>query len=361
MLKGIKDKPLGPWFYLFPYLIPLVTYWGYSQGGVFLYATPILVFVILPVLDALIGTYTYNPNAQEMTALKQNMGFKWVAWGLVPVLLSTVIWGAYAQTTLTGYEWLGMTISVGLCSGGVGINLAHELIHKPTVHERRMGQILLMNTSYMHFYIEHLLGHHRRIGTPEDPATARRGESLYAFYVRSLWGSYKSAWGLEKQRLHKQNSKVLNQNNRMLWFAFWPAAYALGLGLAFGPWAAVFFALQSFVGFSLLEAVNYVEHYGLERKKMPQGHYEKVDIVHSWNANQLLTNGFLFMLQRHSDHHAHQSRHYQTLRQFDESPQLPTGYAGMLVLALFPPLWFWVMDRQLEKYQQGVKQLPLKA
>lgn len=347
----------SPLPFLVTYTVPLLAIWGFLQGGWFNFAVPVYIFGLVPLLDLVLGRNLYNPDPKETQQWLKNWGFSAIAWPHVPLLLALVFWGAWAvaRLPLTGLEIIGLTFSIGLCTGGIGINLAHELIHKPTRHERLMGQILLFNVSYMHFYIEHLLGHHRNVSTPADPASARQGESLYRFYFRSVLGSYRSAWGIESQRLRKKGLKVWSRHNRMLWFAFWPLAYASVLAVLLGWQATVFFAAQSLVAFSLLEGVNYVEHYGLERQKNPQGYYEKVDVVHSWNANQILTNALLFNLQRHSDHHAHQSRRYQILRQFDESPQLPTGYAGMLLLATVPPLWRRVMDPRVEAHMQPLR------
>lgn len=350
-------KANSPLPFLISYTVPLLAIWGFLQGGWFNFAVPVYIFVLVPLLDALLGTYTYNPTQDETVSLAANKSFSLIAWPHVPLLLGLVIWGAWAISNLplSTLEIIGLTCSIGLCTGGIGINLAHELIHKPTRHERLMGQILLLNVSYMHFYIEHLLGHHRNVSTPEDPASARQGESLYRFYFRSVFGSYRGAWQIESKRLQKKGLGIWSHHNRMLWFALWPALYATGLTVLFGPAALGFFIAQSIVAFSLLEGVNYVEHYGLERQKTPQGYYEKVDVVHSWNANQILTNALLFNLQRHSDHHAHQSRRYQILRQFAQSPQLPTGYAGMLLLATLPPLWRYVMDPRVEKHMQPLR------
>ncbi len=355
------SKAQNPWPFLITYTVPLLALWGYFQGGLFNFAVPLYIFGLVPFLDLLLGTYTYNPTERETADLSKRWGFQAVAWPHVPLLLGLVIWGAWTVTQpgLSTLETVGLTLSIGICTGGIGINLAHELIHKRSRHERLMGQILLMNVSYMHFYIEHLLGHHRKVSTFEDAASSRKGESLYHFYFRTVVGSYRSAWEIETRRLQKKDLAIWGRHNRMLWFVLWPALYAGLLTCAFGWGALAFFAAQSVVAFSMLEIVNYVEHYGLERQKNDKGHYEKVDVVHSWNANQILTNAMLFNLQRHSDHHAHQSRRYQILRQFEKSPQLPTGYAGMMLLSFIPPLWFRVMDPRVEAHMEPLRQPPL--
>jgi alkane 1-monooxygenase len=241
------------------------------------------------------------------------------------------------------WEMLGLALSVGVMNGN-GINFAHELLHKPTKFEQWSGKALLLTVSYMHFFIEHVRGHHVRIATPEDPATARFGENFYTFFPRTVIGSWKSAWELETERLRKRNIPIVHWRNQMLWFVALPIAFAGALGLAFGGTAVVFFAFQSYVAFFELELINYLEHYGLVRRKLPNGRYENVTAVHSWEARETLSNTLLIKLQRHADHHINPIRRYQSLRVFDESPQMPTGYPGMMILALVPPLFFTVMN-----------------
>lgn len=346
------NRPIGPLAYLLVMIIPLLTVWGFYQGGLYNFSVLVFVFGIVPLLDFVLGTYRYNPSPEECEELLERKSFQWVTWFLFPAPILLTLWGAWVIThvELTTLELVGLTLSVGMASGGIGINLSHELMHKTTKHERLMAQLLLLNTYYMHFIIEHILGHHRHIGTHQDPATARQGETLYTFYFRSVFGGVKSAWEIESKRLKKKSLAFWSHHNNMLWYTIWPNVYGVVLALIFGWQALPFFIIQGIIGFSLLEGVNYVEHYGLVRQKMDNGYFEPVSICHSWNANQMLTNIFLFMLQRHSDHHAHQSRRFQILRHFDESPQLPTGYAGMLVLATCPPLWRWVMDPKVDAY-----------
>jgi alkane 1-monooxygenase len=228
--------------------------------------------------------------------------------------------------------------------GGVGINTAHELGHKSEAVERWLSKIALAPTLYGHFYVEHNRGHHVRVATPEDPASSRFGESFYRFWPRTVAGSFRSAWDIEQTRLARMDRGPWSwQSDIVQAFALTALVYGALLA-AFGPVMIPFLVIQAVVGFSELEVVNYLEHYGLLRQKTPDGRYERATPEHSWNSNQLVTNVFLYQLQRHSDHHAHPTRRYQALRHFDESPQLPSGYASMIVLALVPPLWRRVMD-----------------
>jgi len=344
---------MHPWKYCIAYIVPASVLVGYALGGAFTFLTPFLVFVLVPLLDLFVGADSTNPTPEEMEQLSHRISFRLVLYLFVPVQLGLVIFGAYAvsQGTLSWLEILGLTLSVGVTTGGLGITIAHELAHKKRVLDRTLGKLLLMTVSYMHFYIEHNIGHHVNVATAKDPATARFGESFYAFFPRTVIGSFKSAWNIETERLARQDLTSWNPRNQMLWFILLPLAFAAMLGSLFGTSAVAFFFAQSVLAFTLLEVVNYLEHYGLERQPLSTGRYEKVTPAHSWNANQRLTNYLLFKLQRHADHHVHPVREYQTLRHFDESPQLPTGYAGMILLALVPPLWRRMMDPRVREFR----------
>jgi alkane 1-monooxygenase len=273
-----------------------------------------------------------------------------------PVLVGLVIWASWVVTHrgLTPVELAGLLISVGICTGGLGITVAHELIHKASWFDRRLGQLLLLNVGYMHFYIEHLIGHHGRVATPEDPASARLGESFYRFYARTVPGSWLSAWKIERERIARL--QLPWWRNQMLWFTVLPLAYG-GLLSLFGWQAFPFFLAQCVVGFSLLELVNYLEHYGLERQALPNGRYERVTVMHSWSTPQRLTNYFLLNLQRHADHHVNAAKPYPVLLHIEGAPELPTGYAGMVLLALVPPLFRRVMDPRVEAVRLGALQV----
>jgi alkane 1-monooxygenase len=248
-----------------------------------------------------------------------------------------------------------MAVSIG-CIGGIGINTAHELGHKKEANERWLSKVALAQVFYGHFYIEHNRGHHVRVATPEDPASARLGESFYEFWPRTVVGSLRSAWRLEKRRLARRRQSPWRLDNDVLnaWLmsiALWAAVL-----LAFGAGVAPYLVIQAVVGFSLLEVVNYMEHYGMLRQKVGVGErqrYERVLPSHSWNSNNIATNVLLYHLQRHSDHHANPTRRYQTLRDFEESPVLPTGYAGMIVLAIVPAVWRRVMDQRVVDHVGG--------
>ena len=244
-----------------------------------------------------------------------------------------------------------MILTLGFSCGVYGINVAHELGHRNTWYEQLMSKMLLLTSLYMHFFIEHNRGHHRNVSTDIDPASAKKGETLYFFWLRSTITSYISAWKLENNRLRKEGIFILSLKNEMLVFQIVQIAFLILIAVFFGIKTMALFIASATVGFLLLETVNYIEHYGLRRKEIKKGVYERTQPHHSWNSNHLIGRLMLFELSRHSDHHFKPSRKYQMLRHFDKSPQMPTGYPGMLMLAFIPPLWFYVMHKQIKVYE----------
>ncbi len=311
---------------------PVIGHWL----GAYWYAF-LVVLVIIPVLDLILGRSVRLSSAVEMQRLEANPFFRCVLHAWVPLQLALIGWGAW----LIGTGELGtgnavlFTLSVGLATGATGITIAHELGHKRSPLDRFLSRLLLVTVSYGHFTVEHNRGHHVRVATPEDPASARYGESFWAFLPRTLIGSFRHAWALERGEVLKPWAATL--------------AIAAALGLAFGPLAAAFFFGQSAMAITLLEAVNYVEHYGLQRAKLPDGRFERPGARHAWDAYERLSNCFLVHLQRHADHHLNPMRPYAALQPQAESPKLPTGYAGMIPVAMVPPLWFAVMNRRVPK------------
>lgn len=317
----------------FPYLIIyLVLTLGYLDHYRVLPLSPyfavFFVFVLVPIFDYLFGLDSYNPSNKVRRILEKKISFKAVTMLWLPYYLAYILWGAWIAwpecDTLS--KQISLVINVGIVSG-VNINMAHELIHKHPALEQWLGKICLCLTSYGHFSVEHLQGHHRNVSTLEDPASSRKGESLYAFLPRTVIGSFKSAFHLD--------FKTCCQN--------W--AITIAFSLLCIPWSSIkFFYFQGIIGFLFLEIINYIEHYGLSREPG-----ELVSPMHSWNAGQKVTNYLLIKLQRHSDHHTNPSWRYQTLRSWPHSPQLPFGYATMVLIALVPPLWFKIMDPLVDK------------
>ena len=247
---------------------------------------------------------------------------------------------------------LGIAFTLGSLNG-IAINTAHEMGHKKEHLERWFARIALAPSGYGHFFIEHNRGHHVRVATPDDPASSRLGESFWAFWPRTVSGSVRNSWELEKRRLRRMGKRTWTPRNDVL--NAWAMTVVLWavLIVLFGVGIVPYLLLQAVFAFSLLEAVNYLEHYGLLRESLPNGRYERVTPRHSWNNNHIVTNLFLYHLQRHSDHHANPTRRYQALRHFEESPQLPSGYAAMIVLCYFPPLWRRVMDKRVLAHYDG--------
>lgn len=323
--------------------------------NLFSWGVPVVVFGIIPVLDMLLGKDSLNPD--EESDVPQMVGerfYKAITLGWVAGFAVLLVWSMLelASGTFNLVGGIGWIFSIGIV-GGLGINVAHELIHKDDKLETRAGGFLLALVCYAGFKVEHLRGHHVHVSTPEDASSSRYNQSLYNFLPQAYVRNFMNAWKLEAERLERKGHKALSRHNELIGWYSLSALVLAGFTLAFGWLGAAFFLGQSFIAFTLLEIVNYLEHYGLHRRKLDNGRYERTTPEHSWNSNYFLTNVFLFHLQRHSDHHAWAKRRYQILRHHDVAPQLPAGYAAMVVLALFPPLWRRVMNPRVEAYYKG--------
>jgi alkane 1-monooxygenase len=322
--------------------------------GVFWFFGPILVFVLFPIFDYLRGLDAENPPDDVIEWLERDRYYRWCTYAFLPLQYAGLVLACWlwAEGGLSTVDSIGLALTMGIVSG-IAINTAHELGHKRAGLERWLSKVALAQSGYGHFFIEHNRGHHVRVATPEDPASARLGECFWAFLPRTVAGSLRSAWELEKARLARLHSSPWTIRNDIL--NAWAMTVLLfaGLTLAFGLVVLPYLLLQAVLGFCLLEVVNYLEHYGLLRQKREDGRYERCRPEHSWNSNNVASNVLLYHLQRHSDHHANPTRRYQTLRHVEEAPQLPTGYAGMIVFAWIPPLWRRVMDRRLLDHYEG--------
>jgi alkane 1-monooxygenase len=329
---------------------------GGSQelGNTAYWLGPVLIFIIFPALDHIIGTDSENPPDSILKWLEEDKYYRRVTYAWVPVQYAGLIFACWlwAYGDLNTLASVGLAVTVGVVNG-IAIATAHELGHKRPNLERWMSKIALAPTCYGHFYIEHNRGHHVRVSTPEDPASSRFGENFYAFWPRTVWGSLKSAIHLEKQRLDRVGSGFFSLKNDLINAWLMSLVLFVALTAVFGWVVLPYLIVQAIIGFSLLEVVNYLEHYGLLRQKKEDGRYERCQPKHSWNSNMVASNVFLFHLQRHSDHHAYPTRRYQALRHYDEAPELPEGYATMIVYALFPPVWRRVMDQRLVDHYGG--------
>ena len=348
---------VGSWLLYWWQPHDLVMFWG-----------PVFVFVVIPLLDVLMGQDPNNPPDEVLEMLEHDRYYRWVTYLFIPLQIVTFFFGAYMlgggplpgiePDSLSWFAKLGIASTMGM-TAGIGINTAHELGHKKEKLERWYARVALAQTAYGHFYIEHNRGHHVRVATPPDPASSKLGETLLEFFPRTVIGSLKSAWSLEKARLARKGQSPWSFHSDLInaWIftpILWGAALAINAAFGLQTWQILpYLVIQAAIGISLLEAVNYLEHYGMLRKKLDSGRYERVNPSHSWNSNNIGTNIMLYHLQRHSDHHANPTRRYQALRDFPQAPVLPTGYAGMIVLAWLTPVWRRVMDKKVVAHFNG--------
>ena len=343
--------------FVVPALMPVAAWLGARSGHVDLMAWfPLFfLFVLLPLADYALGHDPQNPTAEQATALESDRWFRWMTLAALPAQLGVLIWSGwhFAQTGFGPAGVAGWLLSQGIVGGVLAINVAHELIHKDTALERGAGGLLLTSVGYHGFKIEHLRGHHVHVSTPEDASSARFGQSLWHFLPRALVRNTANAWKLEAQRLAKSGKRWWHIDNELLrWSLLWVAlcvAFTVWLGLP----GLLFFLAQGFFAACSLEIINYIEHYGLERRRTADGRYERTTHLHSWNSDYLISNLLLFHLQRHSDHHETPRRRYQSLLHHADSPQLPGGYAAMFLLALCPPLWFRIVNPRVNAFRSG--------
>ena len=321
---------------------------------VFWWFGPLFAFGVIPILDTLIGDDRDNPPEDVVPHLERERYYRLIVYlatlvEYVAFFMCVRIVGTHA---LAWYDYVGFALSLGAATG-ISINTAHELGHKTNRFERWLAKITLAPVAYGHFFVEHNRGHHVRVATAEDPASARYGESFWAFLPRTVVGSVRSAWRLERTRLARLGRSPWTWRNEVL-HAWAMTVVVWGIAIAIGGVVVIpFLVIQAVYGASLLEVVNYVEHYGLGRRRLPDGRYERCTPQHSWNSNHVVTNLFLYQLQRHADHHANPTRSYQALRHFDDAPQLPAGYATMILLAYVPPLWYRVMNPRVVAHYRG--------
>ena len=325
--------------------------------GVWLWLGPIVILGIVPLIDWAAGLDPSNPPDSVIKALEQDRYYRWLTYLFLPLQYAgfALAFWYIATGDLTLVNKIGLAVTVGFI-GGLGINTAHELGHKKEAHERWLSKIALAQSCYGHFYIEHNRGHHVRVATPADPASSRVGESFYRFWPRTVFGSLASAWELESRRYSRRGQHPFRIGNDVINALLMTLALWAVMVVWLGPGIIPFLLIQAFIAITLLEAVNYLEHYGMLREIVGvpgKERYERVEPRHSWNSNNIATNVLLYHLQRHSDHHAHPTRRYQALRDEKGAPALPTGYASMILLALVPPMWNRIMDPRVVDHFDG--------
>ena len=337
--------------YLAAYTIPVMVFIGIYFRGLFTYLTPVYVFVLIPLLEMIFPLDSHNISEEESENKLKNKLFDWVLYLNLPIVYGLLI---YALITITSlpietYEFVGLMISLGIVLGVNGINVGHELGHRQTTNERFLGKALLLPSLYMHFYIEHNFGHHLNAATKEDPATARYNQSVYSFWITSVFRQYYNSWNIQKKLLKNNSLPFLSVKNDMLWYSIFQVSYLILIYAVFGYTGFLFALFSAITSFVLLETVNYIEHYGLLRLKTSSGRYERVKETHSWNSNHVIGRIILYELTRHSDHHYKTSKKYQVLDCHEDSPQMPYGYPTSMVLALVPPVWFHIMNKRIPR------------
>jgi len=343
----------------FKYLSPLIIYilaWvSFTQAGWLVWIPLIYAWILIPVIELFFQPNEKNMSATEAAIAKKDPVYDYLLYIIVvfQYLLLFKFLSVIATPNLPTLDIIGRIFTMGLLCGTFGINVAHELGHRKNKMEQFFAKALLLTSLYMHFFIEHNKGHHKNVSTPKDPSSARKNEILYTFYFRTIIFSYLSAWEISNKEVLKKGHQKWSVKNEMLQFQIIQIAFVGLIYFAFGGLATVYFIAAAGAGIALLETINYIEHYGLKRIETTNGNYERAMPRHSWNSNHALGRLMLFELSRHSDHHYLASKKYQILDHHDDAPQLPTGYPGSMILALFPPAWFYVMNRKIKNLEKN--------
>jgi alkane 1-monooxygenase len=348
MIKSLKSFKYFTPFVL--YILALLSF----NGNALICWTPLLyTFFLIPFVELFIKADPKNLDEVEEALAKKNKAYDFILYAAVIMQYYSlwVFFNSLKQEQLSTIDIIGRVLSMGLLCAAFGINVAHELGHRVNKMEQTFAKMLLLTSLYMHFFIEHNKGHHKHVATPHDPSTAKYNQSVYAFWPQTLIGTYLSAWKIANDEVGKKGKRWYSLQNEMLLFQIIQLLFVFAIYYFFGAISALLFIVAAFMGGLLLETVNYIEHYGLSRNTTSEEQYERVQPHHSWNSNHIIGRLMLFELSRHSDHHYLASRKYQILRSFDNAPQMPTGYPGMILLSLFPPLWFKIMHQQMKKYK----------
>lgn len=337
--------------FLLPFSLFVLAYLAFTQRG-WLIASPVIyAFGFIPLLELLIPLSKENMTEAEEKIAKDDRIYDWWLYIIVPLQYAALVFFLFSlqEEGLPTWEKWGRIVAMGLLCGAFGINVGHELGHRRFLYERNLAKALLLTSLYMHFYIEHNKGHHKNVSTKEDPSSARKWEPIYLFYFRTVIFGFFSAWKIAADDQKRKGKPILHFSNQMIQFQLLQILFIAAIYFFFGKDITLSFMASACIGFLLLETVNYIEHYGLQRKKTAEG-YERAMPEHSWNSSHILGRLMLFELSRHSDHHYLASRKYQVLRHHEDAPQMPTGYPGMMILSLIPPLWFSVMHKRMERF-----------
>lgn len=334
--------------YLLAYLGPLTAYISIFGSGLWCYSAVIAGFIIIPLLDIIIPVNRTSIHENTNTRVLSTY-FDVLLYFNIPIVYGLLIcFFIRAQAgNLSSFELTGMLLSLGLYVSTSGVNVAHELGHRSDKVNKFLAKILLIPALYLHYYIAHNRGHHKTVATYDDPASARYGEHFYGFLFRSAIGEYISAWNLENKRLLKEKKQNISFSNQMIVFSALQLAFLLLIYFLWGFDSVLYMLLIALISNVIVQAINYIEHYGLVRHKGKDGGFERIQFKHSWNSSHAIGRIFLYELTRHSDHHYKASKKYQILEHPSGCPELPTGYPGSMILALFPPLWFRIMNSRI--------------
>lgn len=347
-----KDMNIKDLNYLMAYLLPLCAFVGLSELGIWSFLTPVVTFGLIPIIEVFTPEATKNLSEQENNQKKIHPFFDVLLYLNVFLIYGVLVVGLHqlTQQNLATWEVVGVLFSMGIILGSNGINVAHELGHRESKLATWAAKLLLIPSFYTHFTIEHNYGHHSKVATPEDPATARLNQNLYHFWFQSAVGQYINAWKLAQKIPFSKKHYLLK--NEMYLNTFLQLIYIVLIFSVFGRTGLFMAIIAGIIGFLLLETINYIEHYGLQREQRKSGRYVPVKETHSWNSNHMLGRILLYELTRHSDHHFRAQKKYQILEYHEVSPQLPFGYPTSMLLAAFPPIWFNLMNKRIKELKK---------
>ena len=341
--------------YLSPITIYVLAFISFFNTGLVVWATLFYAWILIPFAELLIKPDEKNIDKAEEEVIKKDKLYDYMLYTFVLLQFAALYFflNSFHDVNLSGWDIAGRIGTMGLLCGTFGINVAHELGHRINKFEQSLAKAALLTSLYMHFFIEHNKGHHKNVATPQDPSSARYNEPVYLFYFRTIIYSYLGAWKIANDEMIKIGLPKLHWKNEMLQALIIQLLLVVSIYFLFGTTVMCYFLVAAFIGILLLETVNYIEHYGLQRKETFLGKFERTLPQHSWNSNHILGRLMLFELSRHSDHHYMASRKYQILQHHPKAPQLPTGYPGSMLMALVPPLWFYVMNRRIKELEKS--------
>ena len=344
-----------PFKYLSPLIVYVFSYIAFTHTGILSWSALLYAWIFIPLVELFMQPNEKNMAAEEEAIAKNNKLYDYILYLIVLLQFPTMFFylQSMKEVELSNIDIAARIFTMGLLCGTFGINVGHELGHRKNKFEQILAKASLLSSLYMHFFIEHNKGHHKNVATKDDPSSARKGEMIYLFYFRTIILSYIGAWKIANEDVKKRGRSIFSFYNEMLMAQLIQVGFIVLIFYIFGSTIIIYFLAAAAIGIALLETVNYIEHYGLSRKEVAAGKYERTLPQHSWNSNHVIGRLMLFELSRHSDHHYLASRKYQVLRHSDEAPQMPTGYPGMMILSLIPPLWFYVMDKKIKEINMG--------